>query len=261
MKSVLCVVVLLCAIAAAAERQPLSRYQTIVDRQMFGPPPPGFDPSKPASEVAATSRSEQKELTKEQEKLQSSVQFSIINVTPEGDTAVGFSDNSDPKSPKHYYLKVGEERDGWLVKEANPVEASMTIAKGDIEVSLKIGENSSKDGATAKAETTSGGVGRRPGLMGGGLLGGGMHGLRGRRMQRQAEQQKRDEEEKAKREAKEAEQQAAAAAAAAEKAEQAAEREQQRQQLLAIQDELRKARERREQEKSESGNDDSNDNQ
>ena len=212
---------------------------------MFGQPPPGFDPSRPASEVAATSRAEQKELTQEQQKLQSAVQFSVINITPEGETAVGFSDNSDPKAPKHYYLKVGEERDGWLVKEANPAEASMTIAKGEIEVSLKIGENSAQGGTTAKAASNAPAA---PSRFGGGL--------RARRMARLAEQQKRNEEAAAKVEEEKAQREAAAAA---EKAERAAEREQQRQQLLAIQEELRRAREARQQNQQESPGNGGND--
>jgi len=233
MKPVISVCVLLFACAAFAERQPLSRYQSIIDRQMFGQPPPGFDPTKPASEVAASSRAEEKALTKEQEQLQSSIQFSVINITPEGETAVGFSDNSDPKAPKHYYLKVGEERDGWLVKEANPTEASMTIAKGEIEVSLKIGENSAKGGTTAKTE---GGAAAQASRLGGGL--------RARRMARLAEQRqlaaadaKKAEEAKADQEAKEAQREA----------QRQAEREEQRNQLMAIQEELKRAREARQQ--------------
>lgn len=256
MKSLLSILIALCAVLALAERQPLSRYQTIIDRQMFGQPPPGFDPSKPASEVSASSRAEQKELTQEQQKLQSAVQFSVINITPEGETAVGFSDNSDPKAPKHYYLKVGEERDGWLVKEANPAEASMTIAKGEIEVSLRIGENSAKNGTTAKTDAaagTAGGVAeRRPNAVGGGLLGS----LRGRRMLRRQEEQANAEKLRKENEAKEAQREAAAEA---EKAERAAEREQQRQQLLAIQEELRRAREARQQNQQESPGNGGND--
>lgn len=140
--------------AVFAERQPYERYQTIVDRQMFGQPPDGFDPSVPPSEVARSrndSRSEV-ELSKEQEKLKSAIHFSVINVTPEGDTAVGFTDNSTPKEPHHYYLKVGEERDGWTVKEADLAEKSMTIVKDEIEVSLTLGGDSSKgSGATSRA--------------------------------------------------------------------------------------------------------------
>ena len=224
--------ILFFACAAVAERQPLKRYKTIVDRQMFGQPPPDFDPTKPANQVTAMSRAEQKELSQEEQKLQSAVQFSVINITPEGETAVGFSDNSDPKVPKHYYLKVGEERDGWLVKEADPARRTMTIAKGEIEVSLSLGENSAKNGTTAKADGAASPAPRFGG------------GLRARRMARQAELQKRDaadkaraEEERARREEKEAEREA----------QRQAEREEQKRQLQAIQQELRRVRESRQQ--------------
>ena len=137
-----------------AERQPFERYQPIIDRQMFGRPPIGFDPTKPPSEV---SRSEVKSETElqAQERIKTAIRFSAINVTPEGDTAVGFTDSSDAKNPVHYYLKVGESRNGWLVKEADPVKATMTIVKDEVEVTLSIGGNSAQSGALGKDASTS----------------------------------------------------------------------------------------------------------
>ena len=234
-----CAAVFAC-IAAFAEKQPYERYKSIVDRQMFGTPPPGFDPEKMPSEV---SRSEQKQLTKEQEKLQSSIHFSVINITPDGDTAVGFTDNTNPKEPVHYYLKVGEKRNGWEVKEASADTATMTIARGDIEVSLTIGENSGKGGGntTARgggaADAESGASPRR--LTQGGLLGNMRGGMLSRRRQeremlRQKEEMARKEQEDKLREDREAAEQAA------EQARQ--DREAQRQQLMAIKDELLKMR-------------------
>lgn len=248
MKCFVLLAVMSLALAAAAEKQPLSRYQSIIDRQMFGPVPPDFDPTKSPTEVTKSSSASRKELTQEQEKLQSAVVFSVINVTPEGETAVGFTDNSDPKAPKHYYLKVGEAKDGWTVKEANPVEASMTIVKDDVEVSLKIGDNSAKgSGSTARAGAGVGAASasRRPGLFG-------SIGSRRQRLRQQQEEQAKAAADAAAQ--KEADRQAQAAA---EKAEREAEREQQRQQLMAIQEELRKAREQRQQDaaKDESAND------
>ena len=229
---------LLAVLPAFAEKQPFERYQPIVDRQMFGPLPPGFDPTKMPSEVQKSSMSD-KQLTQEQEKLQSSIHFSVINVTPDGVTAVGFTDNSDPKAPVHYYLKVGEKRNGWEVKEADAAKASMTIAKGDIEVSLTIGGDSSKNAdATAKA---SGGAKPAAGrnALRGGLLGGGSSLLSRRRQRRQAEAAAKAEADAAAQE-KEAERQAQAEQ---EKQQREAERAEQRQQLLAIQEELKRVRE------------------
>ena len=133
MKHLLTILAVLSATTLFAERQPYERYQSIVDRQMFGEPPPGFDPTRPPGEVSKSEAEEASEqLTKEQEQIKSSIHFSVINVTPGGETAVGFTDNGDAKNPVHYYLKVGETRNGWLVKEADPVKATMTIAKGDV---------------------------------------------------------------------------------------------------------------------------------
>jgi len=221
-------------LASVAERQPFDRYQSIVDRQMFGPLPPGFDPTKMPSEVT---KADQKQLTQEQQKLQSSIHFSVINVTPDGTTAVGFTDNSDPKAPVHYYLKVGEKRNGWEVKAADAAEASMTIAKGDIEVSLKIGGNSAKDaGATTKAGGAAAVV-AAPAGRASGLLGGTLRSRRQLRAQMaEAEKAKADEAAAV----REAERQAQAEA---EKAQREAERAEQRQQLQAIQEELKRVRE------------------
>jgi len=233
--------------AAFAERQPFDRYQSIVDRQMFGALPPGFDPTKMPSEV---SKADQKQLTKEQEKLQSSIHFSVINVTPDGATAVGFTDNSDPKAPVHYYLKVGEKRNGWEVKTADATEATMTIAKGDIEVSLKIGGNSAKDaGATTKAGETAASAGALSAARPTGLLGGSLGARRRLRAQMaQAEQAKADEAAAA----REAERQAQAEV---EKAQREAERAEQRQQLQAIQEELKRVREAKASEENNGQND------
>ena len=242
MKSIVLIAFALFLSAAYAEKQPIERYQSIIDRQMFGPLPPGFDPTKSPNEVQKSSGKEEKQLTQEQEKLQSSIHFSVINVTPEGVTAVGFTDNSDPKAPVHYYLKVGEKRNGWEVKEADANKASMTIAKGDIEVSLTLGGNSAKDGGTSRAGGTASaaaasGATRRPGTLGGGLLGGS---LRARRLQRQqaaaADAAKQREEQAAKDEERQAQ-------AEAEKQQREQERAEQRQQLLAIQEELKRVRE------------------
>lgn len=224
--------------AAFAEKQPFDRYQTIIDRQMFGPLPPGFDPSKSPNEVQKTSGRDERQLTQEQEKLQSAVHFSVLDVRPDGEVAVGFTDNSDPKAPRNYFLKRGESRDGWTVKEADATAATMTIVKDDIEVSLSLGGNSAKDGGTSKAgaaatAVAANGGGRRAGLLGGGTL-------RAKRQLRRQEEQvaaaRRQEEEAARDAARQAQ-------AEEEKQQREVERAEQRQQLLAIQEELKKVRE------------------
>ena len=250
MKSVVLIAIALTVSAAFAEKQPITRYQSIIDRQMFGPLPPGFDPTKSPNEVQKSSGKDEKQLTQEQEKLQSSIHFSVINVASDGQPEVGFTDNSDPKAPKHYFLKVGESRDGWTVKDASAEDATMTIAKGDIEVSLTLGGNSAKDGGTSKAGGTAlaasaaNATARRPGLLGGGL-----GTLRARRLQRQQDALAAAAKQQEEQAAREAERQAQAEV---EKQQREAERAEQRQQLLAIQEELKKVREAKAA-KSESG--------
>jgi hypothetical protein len=145
-------VVMWAALVYSDGERSFDRYQSIIDRQMFGRPPAGFDPTKPPSEVSKKKKGE--ELTKEQEQIRSAVHFSVINVTPEGDTAVGFTDKSDSKSPRHYYLKVGEVRDGWTVVDADAAKAWMKIVKDGVEIELKLGGDSAKNsGATTRAGT------------------------------------------------------------------------------------------------------------
>ena len=214
-----------------AEKKPYERYQSIVDRQMFGTPPPDFDPMKMPSEVSKTS---QKELTKEQEKLQSSVHFSVINVASDGTPVVGFTDNSNPKAPVHHYIKVGEESGGWKVLSANAAEATMTIQKDGVELSLKLGDNSGKSAgggaptpAVAAASSAAPAVGA---AFRSGLLGGTLRNRRAMREKRLLEQQ--EAEKKAREQEREQE-----------RAQREQEREEQRQQLLAIQEELKRQRE------------------
>ena len=239
---------------AVAERQPIDRYQSIIDRQMFGQPPPNFDPTKPPSQVQKGSGDE-KELTREQEAIKSAIHFSAINVTPAGDVAVGFTDNSDSKMPVHYYLKVGEERNGWKVLEADPVKATMKVAKDDIEVALDLGANSAKGGgSTARAGVNAAPAfataNRRTGFLGGGRRSSmygeqtrpGMMGasLRERRAARELARQ----EAAAKEKELEAKRQAEAAEKEKEReAQRQAEKEEQRRELQLLKDELRAQRE------------------
>jgi len=243
MKQLVAICAIFAALSLFAERQPYERYQSIVDRQMFGDPPPGFDPSKPPSEVSKSDEKAEEALTKEQESIRSAIHFSVINVTPGGETAVGFTDNGDAKNPVHYYLKVGESRNGWTVKAADPVKATMTIAKGDVEVSLSIGGNSaSQPGAATKAgqpaamrsiSTGARSASNAPGS------------LRGRRLLREQQRQEIAAKEAAEKAEENAKREEERQRAEEEKAQREAEREEQRAQLMQIQEELRKAREAR----------------
>lgn len=227
----------LVAVKAVAEERTLpERYRTIIDRQMFGSLPPDFDPEKMPSEVSRSSKRE-KELTREEEKLQSSVHFSVINVAADGTPVVGFTDISNPKAPVHHYIKAGEERSGWKVLSADMSEKTMTVKKDGVELTLKLGDNSGKHtqgsgAADAEQAVAATRQGRRSALLGGR---GGLMTLKERRAQREKLMQERQEAEKKEREEEKAQREA-------EKAQLRQEREEQRQQLLEIQEELKRQR-------------------
>jgi len=230
-----------------AEKMPFERYQSIIDRQPFGQPPMGFNPQQMASEVSRSAADDGSvPLSAEQEKLQKAVGFSVINVESDGSVMVGFSDKSDSKSPKHYYMRVGEERDGWLVKDGDPVKKSMTVVKDSVEITLDLGSNS-----TAAADTKQGGkpgaqppaATRSPLLARNGAAAGGSY--QSRKARREAEEAQERAAAAAREAARAREEEEAKAKEAEEKAVRDAERAEQRQQLLAIQEELRRAREDR----------------
>ena len=245
MKTSLVFFVAVCAaLSLRAERQPIERYQSIIDRQMFGPLPPDFDPTKSPSEVQKTSSKSEQDLAKEQEKLKSAVQFSVINVADDGVPQVGFTDNSDPKTPRNYFLRVGESRDGWTVMEANADTASMTIARDDINVKLSLGGNSAQD----ETATSRAGHPSSADLRNFGPSVSSASTLRARMLQRRAE---KDAAERARLADEAADRERRAADEAERNAQREEERAEYRQQLQEMRDELNLVREARLQAESE----------
>lgn len=247
-----------------AEKMPFARYQSIIDRMPFGAPPPGFNPEQMASEVSRSDAAgDGVELTQEQAQLQKSVSFSVINADPDdGSTMIGFTDLSDPKIPRHYYMRVGTSRDGWTVKAADLAKRTMTVEKDGVEVTLELGGNSSGDAAASDKGKNVSRLASRGG--GNGSVGGQRSGLLSSRgpgqlssfQGRRARREQAEAQEKANAEAQAAERkrQAEENAAKEEQArlEREREREEQRDQLKAIQDELRRVREEKERAAAES---------
>ncbi len=270
------------AVDTAADAR-FARYQTILERLPFGPLPPNFDPDAPATRGGAGGGAAGGALdpaaaealrSKEEQQIIASVRVSALNVTPSGKIAVGFTDSSRQPAG-NYYLRVGESRDGWTVKDADAHEMKVTLEKDGIEATLALGEGSgdgkggakrgapppnarSHSAASAPAHLLGG---ARPPVAPGGNA---ITALRAKRKQQDAEEQQRkaiaaanaeaERQEKAKREAE------AAAREAEREAERAAEREQQREQLKAIQEELRRSREEREQRAAEQAQNAANEN-
>lgn len=265
------------AVAVACQAaEPYERYQTIIDRKPFGPEPVNFDPeAAPGSAAANAAGSESGEMTAEQrtaeeQQVAASVRVSMINVTPAGAVAVGFTDSS-AQPPENYYLIVGRSQNGWTVKNADPGTESVTLEKGGIEVTVKLGESSGGGSKGVKEHQ----AGRMKAMLAksdkpsdaaqAGKASpriGGLARLRQRREKQRAEARAAEAKkaeaaavaaaEREEREAREAEEKQARAEQEAREAE---ERAQQREALRQIQEQLRRDREARasEQQQSEEG--------
>ena len=237
-------------------------YKTILERMPFGPLPPNFNPDAPPGSASATGGADggagEIVQTEEEQQIVASVRVSVLNKTPAGAVAVGFTDSS-VQPPKHYYLKVGEKSDIWEVKDADPAEQTVVLVKNGVEATLKVGEGA-PDGKGAKAGKASVGMLARNRPMAGRMAAGGGGGdgqvqdararhpsglalLRDRR-RRSLEDLKAEE---ARRDAAAAQARKDADQARKDAAIAAAEREQQREALMQIQEELRRQREEREQ--------------
>jgi hypothetical protein len=267
-----------------------ARYQSIIDRQPFGPPPPGFDPSLPVGQAGAGGANgvegkTEAEISAEEQKLMSSVRVSILNVTPAGVVMAGFTD-STTQPPVNYYLKVGDtstDAAKWTVKEADPAVGTVTLSKDGIDVTLAVG-GETKKGSSAKSATQGGrslaaagglrggrgifpgrglgsapGLGRPPGfgpppLSGGEGTENAQDGGGALARLRQRRMLKREEEAAQKRAAENeraAKEEKEKEERAREREQLAAEREQQREALLQIQEELRRQREAKAAQKAE----------
>lgn len=134
-----------------------SRYQTILDRLPFGALPPNFDPSAPAAAGGGSA----KDRAEAENQLAAAVRLCMLNVTPAGLIAVGFTDSS-VNPPVNYYLMVGQSQNGWTVADADPATQSATLEKDGISLVLALGATPAAGG---KAGATS------PGLRHSGLLG------------------------------------------------------------------------------------------
>lgn len=254
------------AVVALTAAQPFERYRTIIDRKPFGPEPVNFNPEAAPGSVDANSPAgemTEEQRTVEEQQLAATVRVSMINITPAGAVAVGFTDTS-ASPPENHYIVVGRTQNGWTVKNADPSTESVTLEKGGVEVTVKLGETSGggkskiAKGASANRPMTLQSDSSTPGAQASAAALpmrrlGALARLRQQRAERQAKElaaaEKKKEaeiaaaEERAEREAQEAEEKRLREEREAREAE---ERAQQREALRQIQEQLRKEREARE---------------
>ncbi len=113
---------------------PFSHYEPILERMPFGELPAKF------GQTIDPNAAKQEALMKaEQQKLASRINMSAVNITPQGATAIGFTDLS-AKPPVSYYLLVGAEAGGWTVKSADYDAETAEIEKDGISISLQLGK-------------------------------------------------------------------------------------------------------------------------
>ena len=125
---------------------PFGHYQPILDRMPFGALPPNFN-ATPADAAELKSEAQEKA---EQQKLAKQVNMSAVNVTPDGSTAIGFTDLSQ-KPPVNYYLLVGSEADGWKVLSADYDAETATIEKEGVAITLQLGKGMVDPAASVSA--------------------------------------------------------------------------------------------------------------
>jgi len=127
----------LCASAVSTSHAPtpFSNYQPILDRMPFGALPANFGQVVPEPSQAQDAA----QIQAEQQKLAKQINMSCVNVTPDGTTAIGFTD-LDAKPPVNYYLLVGATAGGWSVVAADYDEEWAQISKDGVTITLKLGK-------------------------------------------------------------------------------------------------------------------------
>ena len=116
--------------SSAYQIPPFETYRPIIDRMPFGKGPPVVVAPEVPVQVGPTP---------EQILLERSINMQAILRTPDGRTAVGFSDRS-VNPAKNVYLAVGEEKDGFLLVEADYRTEIATIKKGETSITIQLGK-------------------------------------------------------------------------------------------------------------------------
>jgi hypothetical protein len=106
-----------------------SPYQVIIDRAIFGKPPP--------AKVAPVAAPVPDPAQKLAEALAKKITLKAVNRTPSGNTAVGLIDN-DAKPPRILYLNVGDTVDGYTILAADCDAETATIEKDGVVISLQL---------------------------------------------------------------------------------------------------------------------------
>ena len=130
-----CISVSVCATSEGYSPPPFGHYQPILDRMPFG----AVSPTANAAPVDPETLKNEAQVKAEQQTLAKKVNMSAVNVTPDGQTAIGFTDLSQTP-PVNFYLLVGSVAGGWTVKTADFDTETATLEKEGIAITLKLGQ-------------------------------------------------------------------------------------------------------------------------
>ncbi len=143
MKKCLTTLMLGAALSAVAVDDGFKPYQTILERMPFGRPPAEFDPDNPGihmpsrlaeeSEVTATNLEQEKIA----EYIRSIVRVCALNVPPDGEPVVGFTDAAHTP-PRNHLLARGQTADGWTVLDIDTDSCRAVLSREGVSVSLAL---------------------------------------------------------------------------------------------------------------------------
>ncbi len=143
-KTCLHILALGAAFTAAAFDDGFKPYRTIIERMPFGRPPADFNPDNPGthmpSKAAVESEAPADDLEKEKiaERIRATVCVCALNVPPDGEPVVGFTDAAHTP-PRNHLLMQGQTADGWTVVEIDAAARRTVLAREGVSVSLALG--------------------------------------------------------------------------------------------------------------------------
>ena len=159
-KTCLHILVLGAAFTAAAFDDGFKPYRTIIERMPFGRPPVGFNPDDPGtrmpSKVAAEPEAPAFDLEKEKiaERIRATVRVCALNVPPDSEPMVGFTDAAHTP-PRSHLLMQGQTADGWTVVEIDAAARRTVLAREGVSVSLALGAMPPRAGQAPKSKSDS----------------------------------------------------------------------------------------------------------
>ena len=143
-KKSLQILILGAAFTAAAFDDGFKPYRTIIERMPFGRPPADFNPDAPGTSVQAKEAAKPKaspvdlEQEKLAERIRATVRVCALNVPPNGEPVVGFTDAAYTP-PRNHLLAQGQTADGWTVVEIDAEARRAVLEREGVSVRFALG--------------------------------------------------------------------------------------------------------------------------